>query len=97
MSQIELTSDALADLSWIEAYCRQHSEKAMLKAQSALDAVFDQICDNPFIGRQYENDARIRSFPLTKMPFRVFYTVYPEKIIVLRIWDVRARPSNLKL
>jgi plasmid stabilization system protein ParE len=87
---------ALQDLRDIRAYIATHgSPAAAERVRRHLRTRIARLLDNPFIGVA-TSDPEIRTLPPTRYPYRIYYTVQGDDVIILHIrHTARQSPGDL--
>jgi plasmid stabilization system protein ParE len=97
-NQIELSELAILDLSWIANYGGLFDQQATLNMQTELGSCFNRIRSAPESFALVYGRGRFRSIRL-KPHYRIYYEYFPEqnRVEIVRIFDSRQHPDNLKL
>lgn len=85
---------ALAQLDAICNYIAQDSPAAAAALQARIEKVTGHLAEYPYMGRATQGRPNVRSKLVVGYPYRIFYTIIPERdeVRILRIRDVRRRP-----
>jgi plasmid stabilization system protein ParE len=86
-------SSALPDIAWMRHYYRSVFPQGRRKALGQLERVERLILENPDIGKRF---ADAREFPIPRTPFSIIYREKSGTIEVMRIWDQRQDPVDLR-
>ena len=93
MMKLVYLSSALPDIDWVRHYYRSVFPQGRRKALGQLERVERLIQENPNIGKVFGN---AREFPIPRTPFSIVYRERSGRIEVVRIWDQRRDPVDLK-
>jgi plasmid stabilization system protein ParE len=89
---------ALQDLRDIRSYLAVHGSPAAAdRVRQRLRARVHRLLTNPFIGVATTNH-QIRILPPTRYPYRIYYTVQEDDVVILHIrHTARLAPDDLSL
>jgi toxin ParE1/3/4 len=89
---------ALQDLRDIRRYIGAHGSPAAAdRVRQHLRTRVDRLLTNPSIG-VVTNNPQIRILPPTRYPYRIYYTVQGDDVVILHIrHTARAAPDDLSL
>lgn len=76
---------ALADLDQILAYTAIHYPSLTAKLEQRIRDTVKRIEALPENARLLTNPANVRSVPLLRYPFKIFYQVEADRILILHI------------
>lgn len=85
--------DAVNDLVWFHQYYTTTFPDGASNAFIQFDAMEEILANNPFIGKTVEKGIKKLHIPNT--PFSYIYRVEDE-IQILRLWDERRNPKDIK-
>jgi len=91
--RVRYARGAIADLVDIADYIREHNPRAAQAVEKRIRASIDQLETFPFIGRPTD-DPSIRTFPIVRYPYLVFYEVVEGEIIIHHIRHGRREPPE---
>jgi plasmid stabilization system protein ParE len=93
--RIILHRSAEQDLQNIQSYLlREAGEKSAERVRAHLRRKIRLLSRNPHMGKPTSNPD-IRLLPPTRYPYRVYYTVMPEAVIVLHVRHSARRDPHL--
>ncbi len=81
---IRYTQRALHQLAEVFEYIAKDNPRAANEVQAKIKASIGTLAEFPFAGRATD-ETGVRILSIVRYPYRVFYRVYREDIIVLRI------------
>jgi len=89
---------ALQDLRDIRNYVAVHGSPAAAdRIRQHLRSRVDRLLTNPFVGVATTNP-QIRILPPTRYPYRIYYTVQGDNVVILHIrHTARSAPHDLSL
>jgi len=89
---------ALQDLRDIRSYIAVHGSPAAAdRVRQHLRIRVHRLLTNPFIGVATSH-SQIRILPPTRYPYRIYYTVQGDDVVILHIrHSARSAPDDLKL
>jgi len=85
---------ALAQLEAICIHIAKDNRAAAAALQVRVEQVTGQIAEYPYMGRATQGRPNVRSKLVAGSPYRIFYTLIPERdeVRIVRIRDMRRRP-----
>ncbi len=83
--KVTWTASALADLDAVLAYTDEHFPTLVEPLESRIRAVIGRLADFPMSARELDDNSGIRSAPIAKYPFRIFYRVTDDAVELLHI------------
>jgi len=86
------TDAALADLDEILAYTASNYPSLVDAVERRIRDVISHIEEWPKSARRLHRPARVRVVPLIRYPFKMFYRVERERILILHIHHVARGP-----
>jgi plasmid stabilization system protein ParE len=95
--KVVFTAAALADLEEILAYTREHYPAMVAAVERRIRAVIERIGEFPEGGRAVEARRGVRTVPVIRYPFRIFYRIVEGRVEVLHIHHVARRPWEQQL
>jgi toxin ParE1/3/4 len=85
---------AIQDLSDIRSYLVAHAaEKAAEKIRRHLQTRANRLRTRPFMGIASEHP-NIRILPPTQYPYRIYYAIRDEEVVILHIRHTARRPPG---
>jgi plasmid stabilization system protein ParE len=72
---------------------KEFGRKAVLDFISRLDIQLNSVLDYPEGGREFNKRRNVRSF-IVKPHNRIYYKIYPSRITLLDIVDMRTHPDK---
>ncbi len=91
--KVRYSKRALAQLEQIHTYIAQHNPRAAGRVLARIEELCEKLADFPGMG-QRTNHPDIRSLPVVRYPYVVFYTIIPDddEVRILRVRHGRQRP-----
>ena len=93
--KVVFTDDALRDLDEIFQYISAHYPAVYLRFENRLKAIATRIGTWPESAQEVTQRAGVRSVPVIRYPYRLFYRVRAERVEILHVHHV-ARDDDLK-
>ena len=90
--RISWTEAALADLDEILDYTSVHSPTAVTPLLRRVDAVLARISSRPESARRVLNRTGVRIVPLIRYPFKIYYQIETDRILILHIHHTSRQP-----
>ena len=87
---------ALAQLDAICGYIAQDNPAAAAALQVRVEQVAGYLAEYPYMGRATQGRPSVRSKLVAGYPYRIFYTILPDRdeVRIIRVRDVRRRPLD---
>ena len=87
---------ALQDLDEIHAYVVQRSIKGAATVADRIAASVELIGDFPGVGRQLRKRPNIRTLPVGKYPYRIYYSIDADAVMILHVRHTSRRVARTK-
>lgn len=84
---------AEAGLRWMRRYYQERPQLNAEKAVTSLVQAEAILQDNPFAGSKYEDNERVRIYPLPGTVFSFLYTVTNDAVWIIDVHDQRGYRS----
>lgn len=81
---VRFARPALADLDAIVAYIAEDDTAAAAAVRERIEASVKRLAHFPQMGR-VTDEPGVRMLTIPQFPYRVFYRVYDEEVIILRV------------
>lgn len=89
--RVRYTKASITDLASIGAYLREHNPTAARTIAEAIEQRVAGLADFPVKGPAIKRFG-VRQLSVVPYPYRVYYRLRPEEILVLRIRHARRKP-----
>ncbi len=89
--RVRYTPRAFADLDVIRTYIAQHSPPAAAKVVSVIERIVARLSDFPESG-QRSDDLDVRVVFSTHYPYRIYYRIIGNEVVILHIRHAARRP-----
>jgi toxin ParE1/3/4 len=89
--KVVFTAPALADLDEILAYTSEHYPQLVEPVEQRIRTVLEHVRAWPESTRRLEDHSDIRLVPLVRYPYRIFYRIDGDRILVLHIHHTSRR------
>ena len=90
--KVEFSRRALADLRGIADEAGVFGATARHGLEQRLREIFTLIGDQPGAAQEVVQRPGVRVLPLVRYPYKVFYRVHPDRVVVLHIRHSARRP-----
>ncbi len=90
--RVEYSRRAVADILRIAEESRNYGEVAAEGLERRLRETIARLAGHPRAAPEVEKRPGVHVLPLIRYPFRVFYRVFPDRVLILHIRHTSRRP-----
>jgi plasmid stabilization system protein ParE len=84
--------EARRDAAWWRHYYRQAFPEGKISAFWRLNKTIGLLRENPYLGRPVP-DYPLQQLVIPNTPFKIIYRIRGERLEIVRLWDVRRKPT----
>jgi addiction module RelE/StbE family toxin len=92
--RISYSPRAVADLAEIGGYLAERNSRAAAAVEQRIRIIIELVGQYPASGRVLEERPGVRAIPLGNYPYRIFYTVFGNELIILHIRHTAREPID---
>lgn len=93
--KVEFSGRAISDLARLVDEASAFGETATENLERRLQEVFAHIAEHPRAAPPVENRPGVHVYPLIRYPYKVFYRLFANRILILHIRHAARRPWNV--